>query len=100
MPGEVVVTYRRGVAATQRAALTSRMGAQVVAGAPGMRMQTLRLPSAVSVDAAIHRLQRTPGVVSADPNFLLYPMGITPPNDTYFTHQWGSAQHRAGPLRE
>lgn len=88
VPGEVVVTYRRGVASSRRSGLAARMGAQVVASVPGMGMQTLRLPSGASVDAAIRRLQRSPGVVSADPNFVLYPMGITPPDDTYFSDQW------------
>lgn len=88
VPGEVVVTYRRGVAATRRSGLAARIGAQVVASVPGLGMQTLRLPSGASVDAAIRRFQRTPGVASADPNFVLYPMGFVPPDDTFFTDQW------------
>ncbi|HEY6567976.1 MAG TPA: S8 family peptidase [Actinomycetota bacterium] len=88
VPGEVVVTYRPGAASTRGTSLASRMGAHVVASVPGMGMQTFRLPSGASVDAAIRRLQQMPGVASADPNFVLYPMGITPPDDTYFSEQW------------
>ena len=56
VPGEIVVTYRHGLARAARTDLASRMGARVIATVPRMGVETLRLPAGASVDASIRRL--------------------------------------------
>jgi subtilisin family serine protease len=87
-PGEVVVTYRRHIDVRAMSGVAARMHADIASSVASYGIQTLRLPAGASVDAAIARLQRLPGVASAEPNYRLYPLGVLP-NDTFFDDQWG-----------
>jgi subtilisin family serine protease len=88
VPGEVVVTSRSRSVARSVAADASRIGARVVSSAPAFGIETLRLPAGSDVDTAITRLERRPGILAAEPNYRLHPLGVLP-NDTFFDDQWG-----------
>jgi subtilisin family serine protease len=88
VPDEVVVTYRPAAGARTMALDAGRMAAHVVSTVPSFGIQTIRLASGASVEAAITRLERLPGVVAAEPNYRLHPLGVLP-NDTFFDDQWG-----------
>lgn len=87
VPGEVVITSRPHAGRSVGVA-AARMGAKEVSSAPAFRIRTIRLPEGAEVDAAIERFDRLPGVVAAEPNYRLYPMGVAP-DDTFFGDQWG-----------
>lgn len=83
-PGEVIVTYRRGVG---RRTLSGS-----VAAAGGTVRQTLSARTAVvatdaSVGDLVTRLEADPAVAYAEPNYLRYLAAV--PNDPSFAQQWG-----------
>ena len=85
VPGEVVVRFREGTGEElRRAALGAVGGSQTHAvGTP--RVQVVRI-SGVTIEQAVERLSANPGVVWAEPNYVIQPFVV--PNDPRFPEQW------------
>ncbi|MBW2703511.1 MAG: S8 family serine peptidase, partial [Deltaproteobacteria bacterium] len=94
VPGELLVTFRKGLAkgegrkamagvgfAAQRSLRFDRAPASRI-----NRTELLSLPSGMDVQQAIDSLLRNPVVEAAQPNYLYYPCEV--PDDTYFDLQW------------
>src|SRR5262249_19917907 len=85
VPGQIIVGFRAGVSAADRA--------DVLAGADATPQTTFRGLNAVvaragRTRAAIARLERDPSVRYAEPNFILRASAVTP-NDPSFSQEWG-----------
>jgi serine protease len=80
VPGEVLVGYGPTASATAQRAVNVTMGLRS-AGAVASGQQLLHLPAGESVQAAVARLRRTPGVAYAVPNFLAHTAGDWIPDD-------------------
>lgn len=84
VPGEVVVVYRDdGLSAS---AAAGDLGARIVDSSPSLRAARVALPPGVSVQEAIERFRRTPGVAYAEPNVRLRAAAL--PNDERYAEQW------------
>lgn len=87
LPGEAIVRFEPGASAAERR--DARRAADV------SFEDSLGLPRAElvevegSVAAAVRLLERQPGVVYAQPNFLYEAVAVEPPDDTFFEELWG-----------
>ena len=85
--GEAIVRFERGTAPSERLAVRRRAGVELD--------RALRIPQAQvvevdgSVAAAVHELERQPGVAYAQPNYRYRALAVAPPNDTFFGSLWG-----------
>ena len=75
VPNELLVTYRAGASADERAQARSRAGAQLVeqvvpAGADRRAVELVRTPAGLDRAAAARRLQEAPAVAAAEPNWI------------------------------
>ena len=87
IPGEVVVRFEASTSASERAAIRDRVGAKVERALPIRGAQLLELEGGRSVADAVAALERTPGVLYAEPNYKVEPDAITT-NDPMFGTQW------------
>lgn len=54
-----------------------------------VRFAFLRFPEGTDVEKTIAELEKLPGVLYAEPNYIFYPDVVsTPPTDTYFANGW------------
>ena len=86
VPGQVIVKFRPGTGAAERAKTLGT--ARVKRRLPVARTVLVRLPPDESVTAAVRRLQRDPRVQYAEPNAYVHAAGIIP-NDSLYSKQWG-----------
>jgi subtilisin family serine protease len=85
VPGRIVIVWRHGASRVASSALSAQLGATTTSRpAPGIGV--VQLPPGASEAAAIHRLERSPLVRSAEPDRIASPMAL--PNDTHFAQQW------------
>jgi subtilisin family serine protease len=96
VPGEIVVTWRRGARPAERRALASRLGARTLGGTSPVAVDVVRVPAGRSVAAAIGTLSRSPLVLHAEPNRIATIAGI--PTDPLFGQQW--ALHNTAQVHE
>ena len=87
LPGDVVVRFEASAGASERAAIRDRVGAEVDRALPVRGAPLLELEHRRSVPAAVAMLERTPGVLYAEPNYKVEPDAITT-NDPMFASQW------------
>jgi subtilisin family serine protease len=88
VPGRLVVVYGSRGAAVEARSVHAELGADVVERIASPLTHVVRLPAGRSVDAAIRRYERLPGVVSAEQDRIAIPFGALP-SDPLFPHQWG-----------
>ena len=87
VPGEAIVRFEPGTTGADRRA--ARREADVDFD------DTLEIPRAEvvevggSVEAAVRRLERQPGVAYAQPNYRYEALAVDPPDDTFFNRLWG-----------
>ena len=89
VPGEVVVGYAPGLAATLQVAHAARtMGARatLAQAGSGITEQIFRVPGGKSIWPAIAQLRRRPGVLYAVPDYIAHTAGWIP-NDPGSTHR-------------
>src|SRR5439155_25766980 len=77
VPNEVIVAYRDGWPSAR--SMLDALRATAVERLPSMNAERVVLPEGLSVDAAIARLSRAPGVAYVEPNVKLRAAGT--PND-------------------
>jgi serine protease len=79
---EVLLGYTPGPAVAAAVRMERRMGARAVPGAPpGPRSRLLRLRRGETVQAAIRRLRRLPGIAYVKPDYIAHSAGGFYPND-------------------
>ena len=92
--GEVLVRYRAGSGATTRNAARASAGADSASRLPLPGLELLELREGRSVRAAVRRLERGPGVLYAEPNYVRRFHEI--PDDPLFEQLWGLHNTGAG----
>ena len=85
-PGEVIVKFKEGLAADDRADALRDRGASVKRRLPGGRTVLARLAAGEDVPAAVRRFMRDPRVAWAEPNARR--VGGSVPNDPFLAEQW------------
>ena len=90
VPGEVVVRFEPGVAASGRAAVLDQTGARRKQRLLLPRAELLELPKGLAVGAAVRALEAKPEVSYAEPNWI-YRAQLTP-NDPRYSALWGLNQ--------
>jgi subtilisin family serine protease len=88
VPGELIVRFKPGTAASERSALNSAQGARELRRLLVPRAFLLRLPNGRDVRAAGRAYERNPNVEFAEPNYIDAPVATTP-NDPSFSQLWG-----------
>ena len=96
VPGELIVRYKPGTAASERSSLNAAQDARVRRGLELPRAYLLRLPEDRDVRAAQRAYERDPNVQYAEPNHILQ-LSATP-NDPGFhpPYQWMWGLHNTG----
>jgi subtilisin family serine protease len=86
--GAAAAEFAAALPAKAQASLEKVQG-QVVRAHPSIGLLRVKLPAQVSVGQAIDTLYRSGAVEYAEPNALIIPQSIDPPNDPLFANQWG-----------
>ncbi len=87
VPGQVIVKFRPGLAADERADVLDRRGAARVRRLPAGPTVVARIPAGEPVLGAVRAFERDPRVAWSEPNAIR--RGGALPNDPYFGRQWG-----------
>ena len=94
VPGEVLVRYRAGSSATTRHAARASARVDSASRLPLPGLELLEIGEGRSVRAAVRRLERRPGVLYAEPNYVRRFHEI--PDDPLFDQLWGLHNTGAG----
>jgi subtilisin family serine protease len=87
VPGEVIVGFAHDAEPAQRAAVLEQQGLEVQERLPVPGARLLDLPTGLGPREATARLERQPGVLYAQPNFLRQAEAL--PNDPRMRDLWG-----------
>jgi thermitase len=93
VPGQFIVQFQAGMAASARTKVAQSMGARITDRIAALDMEVFDFPalkgspSAQAVANALDGLKRNPNVVVAEPNYI-YKVNFTP-NDPGLSQQWG-----------
>lgn len=108
LPNEVLVQYRPGVSAQQKADALGRVGAVLeenVVNGPWRRdgkgdLDLAKLPPGIGIAAAVRRLEADPAIEFAEPNWIYYHNATS--NDPYFTNGslWGMYGSTTSPANQ
>jgi subtilisin family serine protease len=85
VPGEALVRFGPGVAAAERREVRDEAGVEFEETLVLPRVQVVTFDG--SVQAAVSRLERQPGVADAQPNFRYEALAVS--NDSFAGQQWG-----------
>lgn len=108
LPNEVLVQYRPGVSAQQKADALGRVGAvfeENVVNGPWRRdgkgdLDLAKLPPGIGIAAAVRRLEADPAIEFAEPNWIYYHNATS--NDPYYTNGslWGMYGSTTSPANQ
>jgi len=87
VPGEVLVKFKKGMAASKIQVLHNALGATKIKEIGYIGVQHIKLPHSVSVEEAVKYYRTDPDVEYAEPNYIVKRAAI--PNDPGFINQWG-----------
>lgn len=87
VPGELVVRYRTGVDAAERAATRRASGARLSVKLPIRRMEKVKLRAGQDVGQGAAAFERRPEVLYAEPNYIY--TAYATPNDPGYGQLWG-----------
>jgi subtilisin family serine protease len=87
VPGEAIVRFEPGTSSEQRR--EARAEARVDFNSSLGLSLTQLVEVDGSVDAAVRKLERQPGVAYAQPNFRYEALAVPAPDDTFFDRLWG-----------
>jgi subtilisin family serine protease len=85
--GEAIVRFEVGTSPLDRRDVRQAAGARFDAALGLPRAQVVGVEG--SVQGAIRRLERQPGVAYAQPNYRYQALAVLPPDDTFFESLWG-----------
>ncbi len=88
VPGQLIVGYRPGTTLTERAAIRSDLGADVIETLPVRRVELLDVSEAGTVSQVQDELEQEAEVAFAEPNGI-WSIDATTPNDPLYPQQWG-----------
>jgi subtilisin family serine protease len=86
VPGQVIVRYAPSTSRHEQSAIAVDADAHAVRSL-GPRTKLVQLPRGASVADAVRKLERQPGVLSAEPNYVLHTLAR--PTDSMFDQLWG-----------
>jgi subtilisin family serine protease len=85
--GEVLVKFKKGMAASKIHMLHNALGATKIKEISYIGVQYIKLPHSMSVEEAVKYYRANPDVEYAEPNYIVKRAAI--PNDPGFINQWG-----------
>ncbi len=85
---QVLVRFEPATGGGERLTLRSRLHVRLERRLEPPGIQLLDLPEGTSITSAISKLERSPRVAYAEPNYL-YDFDPRYPNDGYWSYQWG-----------
>src|SRR5262249_12332686 len=85
VPDEVLVRYKPGVAAHDRAAVRAQLRGSMIGHWDWIQVELIHLDQP-DVAQAIGRAKKNPHVLYAEPNFVVHALDV--PNDPLFPDQW------------
>jgi subtilisin family serine protease len=85
-PGEVLVKFKSGVPARDRAEIESASHSTLLTHFESLGIERLAIPSGSSVEAVVQSLRSDPRVEFAEPNYETRIAAV--PNDPQFSQQW------------
>jgi len=88
VPGELLVRYRAGAAASRPERFRRLLGIETERRFSHLRIHQVRLPPGLTVEEALEIYRDDPDVEYAEPNYLRYATARIP-DDTEFTKLWG-----------
>ncbi|HMD81624.1 MAG TPA: S8 family serine peptidase, partial [Anaerolineales bacterium] len=91
VPGELLVRFSPGMNSAQAATKMNEMGVTHKREIQGIGVQVIKLPPGLSVEQALDRFSRLPGVVFAEPNYILH---IAETSQAEIVDQWGLTKIR------
>lgn len=88
--GEILVRFRSGISEQSKLQAHALVNGQVSKRFTSVEnLEKVRLPSGVSVEAALTQYRAIPSVLYAEPNYIVHALqSSTIPNDPYFPQQW------------
>jgi subtilisin family serine protease len=90
VPGQFVVKFRPGLAASSRAQIARSAGATIASRIKALDVDVLAFPATVlskkGAEATLNALKQNPNVIYAEPNYI-YKADFTP-NDPGYAQQW------------
>jgi subtilisin family serine protease len=86
-PGELLVRFRAGTSTAMQAHVLAAHRASTRTRLPRQGLQLVRLPRGSSAQTTAAALEREPGVLYAEPNFVYRPDAT--PDDPFFADLWG-----------
>jgi subtilisin family serine protease len=86
VPGELIVKFKPGVSAAERADLVADRDARLARSLDVPRTALARVPAGGDVERTVRALERDPRVAYAEPN--PYRWGGSVPSDEFFDRQW------------
>ncbi len=87
VPGEVLVKFKAGTAASTTHGIHKALGATKIKEIKHIRVQRVKLPHNMNVEGAVKYYRQEPDVEYAEPNYIIKKTVI--PKDTGFTNLWG-----------
>ncbi|WP_374711468.1 S8 family serine peptidase [Symbiobacterium terraclitae] len=93
VPGQFLVQFKPGLAAAQREAIATELGAKVVDRVAALDVEVLEFPALSArndpkaAEEIIRTLKMNPNVTYVEPNYIF--TATWTPNDPYFSQQWG-----------
>jgi subtilisin family serine protease len=94
-PDEVLVRFKPGTRRRAMLASHARVGGTIKRELTSVDgLQSIKLSSATSLKAALHGYKRDPGVLYAEPNYIVH--ALAQPNDPLFSQQWGLSNSGQG----
>ena len=86
VPGQIIVRYAPTTTRNEQSAITAEANAHGLRKL-GPRTKLVQLRRGASVADAVRKLERQPGVLSAEPNYILHTLAR--PSDSMFDQLWG-----------
>lgn len=87
VPGELLVAFRPGIAASRAEVTRKALGAVAIEEFSEIGVQHWRLPAGLQIEKAIWGLSANPNVLYAEPNYILHAHDF--PNDSLRNNLWG-----------
>src|SRR5262245_37992438 len=86
VPGELLIRFSPGINSSQAADKMNEMGVTHKREIQGIGVHLVKLPPGLTVEEAIARFSRLPGVEFVEPNYILH---IAETLQSEITNQWG-----------
>jgi thermitase len=86
VPGQILVQFKPGTAAWDRAGLHASLGVKSKGTIPQIDVEIVGVPAGRSAEGLIKMYEKNPNVVFAEPDYILTATAVVP-NDPYYSNQ-------------